>query len=176
MSRNTVIRGLLVAGLLVLLVVLLLDDDGGEEGVSAGQPTVVAAEQLSEFAAEADEPVYWLGPREDAEYELSETESGRAFVRYLNEGAVAGDPRPEYVTVGTYPSPDAAAALTRVAVERDDVELARTDDGAVILVGRGSGGRAHLAYPGDDVEVEVFSPVVGEALRLAVAGKVEEVR
>ena len=172
MSRTNLLATLLAAALLTLLAGC---GDGGEDEVEAGEPAIVTAAQLSDFAAEQDEPVYWLGPREGAEYELAETGSGRIFVRYLDGGAVAGDPRPEYLTVGTYRSPDAVAALTRVARERDDVELARTDDGAALLVGRGSARRAHLAYPGEDVEVEVYSPVAGEALRLATSGAVRPV-
>ena len=34
--------------------------------------------------------------------ELSETGKARVYVRYLAEGAEAGDPRPAFLTVDTY--------------------------------------------------------------------------
>ena len=34
--------------------------------------------------------------------ELSETGKARVYLRYLTEGAEAGDPRPAFLTAGTY--------------------------------------------------------------------------
>lgn len=174
MSRRwlTVLVVLLVA-LAASIVVMLTRDDG--VWPTAGEPEIVTASQLSEFAADIDHPVYWLGERPGTEIELLETESGRIFVRYLEGGAEAGDERAEFVTVATYPAADGPAALRRAARERDGAEIGRSDDGAVLLIDPNSPSNAHLAHRGDAVQIEVFSPESGEALRLASRGAVEPV-
>lgn len=172
-SRSLVLRGIAVLALSVLLIVLLTrDDDGGDS--AAGELEIVTAAQLSEFAADADRPVYWAGGAEEGvEYELKETAGGEVHVRYVEEGTEPGDGT--FLTVVTYPAADGVAALKRSAGTREDLELGRTGNGAVLLVDPESPKNANLAYPGDDVHIEVFSPVPGEALRLAVGGEVEPV-
>jgi hypothetical protein len=159
------------------IATLSLVSCGGSDKVSLtpGQPQVLSASQLSDFAGEQAEPVYWLGEREGAEYEVTETPQGRIYIRYLEGGAEAGDPRAKFLTVGTYPTKDGISALRVALANRAGARLARTNDGAVLLVDPASPKNAHLAYPGDGVQVEVFSPVPGAALRLASAGDVQPV-
>lgn len=154
----------------VWLIVLLLGED--DDSPAARELQVVTAPQLAEFAAGAGHPVYWLGERADATYELTETSNGRVFVRYLPEGAEPGDERARFVTVGTYPVGNGVAALRKAAREQASARLAETDDGAVLLIDPSSPENAHLAYPGTRLQIEVFSPVPGDALRLASAGRV----
>ena len=51
-------------------------------------PVLVSAEQLTSESKSLGHKVYWAGPRKDWSYELTVTESGRAYVRYLPGGAV----------------------------------------------------------------------------------------
>lgn len=155
------------------LVVLLLGEDDGSS--ADGEPQIVTVPELADLAAGTGHPVYWLGPQADATYELTETAGGRIFVRYLEQGAVPGDERAEFVTVGTYPVGNGVAALRRAARERGPARLGRTDDGAVLLIDPSSPENAHLAYPGSPLQIEVFSPVPGDALRLASEGRVTPV-
>jgi hypothetical protein len=174
MSTRNLIRALLVAALLVLLVVLMTRDDGS---VTYDEPRVVSVEQLSEFArdGDGDRPVYWLGERDDSVYELEQTSSGQVYVRYLDRGAKAGEGPGEYVTVVTYPAEDGVAALRRSVRSREGLELGQTGDGAALLIDVDSPKNAHLAYPGDDVHIEIFDPVAGRALRAAARGEVQQV-
>jgi hypothetical protein len=160
-----------------ILAALLFSSCGGDDklSLSPGEPQALSASQLSEVAADAGHPIYWLGERDGAEYEVTETPGGRVYVRYLEGDAEVGDKRARFQTVGTYPTKDGAAALRRAMGNRDGAKLARTDDGALLLVDPSSPQNAHLAYPGTGVQVEVFSPVPGEALRLASGGEVQPV-
>jgi hypothetical protein len=159
----------LVAAVVVWLV------QGDDSSSSTDEPEVVSVSQLSEFAAEQGTPVYWLGVRQGASYELTDTSSGRIYVRYLTGGAEAGDKRAKFITVATYPEESGVAALHKAAREGHGAKLAKTDDGAVLLVDPNSPDNAHLAYPGGDPQIEVYSPVPGEALRLAARGAVRPV-
>lgn len=163
----------LSVALIAAVVVWLVGDD--DSSPAAAEPDVVAAKQLSEFAAEDDKPVYWLGERPNESYELTEAPSGRVYVRYLTGDAEAGDERADFVTVATYPDGDGIAALHRAAREEEGAELGRTDDGAVLLIDPTSPNNAHLAYPGPNLQIEVYSPVPGQALRLASRGAVQPI-
>ena len=162
-----------VALIAAVAVWVLRDDDSSPPAVD--EPTAMTASDLSEFAAEKDAPVYWLGERSNADYELTDSESGRIYIRYLMDGADAGDERAKFITVATYPSEDGVAALRKAAREGSGAKLGKTDDGAVLLIDPTSPHNAHLAYPGANLQIEVYSPVPGEALRLAAGGDVEPV-
>jgi hypothetical protein len=174
MRRRSPIPFLLTAA--VVLLVGLCGCDSSDDGVSLtpGEPQVVSASQLSDFAEAADTPVYWLGERLGSRYELTETDAGRIYVRYLRGEAKAGDPRSSFTTVATYPSEDGVAKLRHAARTQDGAELGRAGDGAVLLADP-SATSAYLAYPGGNVQVELYIPEPGQAKRLAAAGAVREV-
>lgn len=161
------------AGLIVWLVLLLLED-GDDVELTAGEPRVVSVAELEAFAEDADQPVYWLGEKPDREYELTENADGRIFVRYLPPGA-RNPARGGYLTVGTYAMEDAVGALRRSADEGEGRELGRSGEGAVILIDPASPDNAHFAYPGEDVQIEIFSPAPGRALRLAASDRARPV-
>ena len=169
----TILLVVLSVALVAAVVVWLVNGDDASS--TAGEPEAVTASELSEFADGDGTPVYWLGPRRDASYELTDTPSGPIYVRYLTDGAEAGDERAKFVTVATYPGGDGIAALHKAVREESAAKLAKTDDGAVLLVDPTSPDNAHLAYPGANVQIEVYSPVPGEALRLAARGAVRPV-
>jgi hypothetical protein len=166
------VLGALILAVLVFFAVSLLGDDD-EVTLTPGEPKLVSVSELEDFADGAGHDVYWAGERPDTEYELSESEGGRVFVRYLPAGGGGGGE--EFLTIGTYPVEDGAAALERAARNGEGKEIARSDDGAVVLIDRKSPDNAHLAYPGEDLQIEIFSPVSGEALRLAARDRVEPV-
>lgn len=170
---TTLLALLSVALIAAVAVWVLRDDDSSPPAVD--EPTAMTAAELSEFAAEQEAPVYWLGERSNASYELTDSESGRIYVRYLTDGADAGDERAKFITVATYPSENGVAALRKATREESGAKLGKTDNGAVLLIDPSSPNNAHLAYPGANLQVEVFSPVPGEALRLAARGDVEPV-
>jgi hypothetical protein len=169
---NTLLIVLSIA-LIAAVVVWLVR--GNDSSSTVGEPEIVTATQLSEFAADNGAPVYWLGERRNESYELTDTPSGRVYIRYLTGGAEVGDERANFVTVATYPDGDGIATLRKAAHERKGSKLGKTDDGAVLLIDPTSPVNAHLAYPGANLQIEVYSPVPGEALRLAARGDVQKV-
>ena len=171
-----------VRGVQTLLCVALLalgatwSTGCGDDSPAAGEARIVSAEELGDFAASADFPIYWLGERGGAEIELSEEASGRVYVRYLDPGTEPGADKAAFLTVGTYPSEDGVAEMRRAARSGDGTVAARTDDGAVLLVDPSSSKSAHLAYPDAGPQIEVYSPRPGQALRLASRGAVRPVQ
>jgi hypothetical protein len=169
----TALLAVLSVALIAAVAVWVLRDDDSSPAVD--EPTAMSASEISDFAAEQDAPVYWLGERSNADYELTDSGSGRIYIRYLTDGADAGDERAKFITVATYPSKDGVAALQKAAREENGAKLGKTDDGAVLLIDPASPNNAHLAYRGANLQIEIYSPVPGEALRLAARGDVEPV-
>jgi hypothetical protein len=166
---------LVVLSVALVAVVVVWLARGDDSSSADAEPQVVAATQVPEFAAEQDKPIYWLGKRPGARYELTESPSGRVYIRYLTGDAEAGDERADFMTVGTYPGDNGVAELRRAAREQAGAELGRTDDGAVLLIDPNSPNNAHLAYPDANLQIEVYSPIPGQALRLASRGAVQPI-
>lgn len=176
MARRVLISLLVVLSVALVAVVLIWALGGDDSPTpTVDEPEAVSASELSDFADEQGKPVYWLGERPGETYELTDSSSGRIYVRYLPQGVNAGDKRASFVTVATYPESNGVVALRKAAREEDGAKLGKTDDGAVLLIDPASPKNAHLAYPGANLQVEVFSPVPGEALRLAARGAVQPV-
>lgn len=171
----TTLLVVLSVALVAAVVVWLLRGDNSSFAPVPGEPVVASVSELSEFAADRGSPVYWLGERPKASYELTDYSSGRVYIRYLTDGAQAGDERAKFVTVATYPAGSGVVELRKAAAEEKGAKLGKTDDGAVLLIDPASPNNAHLAYPGANPQIEVYSPVPGEALRLAARGEVQPV-
>ena len=160
-----IVLGILIAALVAVIVIALLGGGDDKVSLTPGEPQIVSVSQLEGFADDAEHPVYWVGERDETEYELTETDNGRIFVRYLPEGGAENTAKA--LTVASYPLKEAAAALERTAGEGGGEQIAKSDDGAVVLLDPNSPNNVHMAYPGENTQIEVFSPVAGEALRLS---------
>jgi hypothetical protein len=161
----------LVAVAAVLLVVWLVSDDDDSAGGDAGAAEIVSAESLGDAVTGEKEPVYWAGEQAGTELELSRPGEGRTYVRYLTDGAEAGDPRADFLTVGTYVQPDPVAALRRQGKEPGGV-LGTAPGKAVVYFSRDQPQSVYMAYPGVDVEIEVFDPNFAHALQLVNSGQI----
>ena len=160
-----------VLGMLLLwALVIKSDEDAEKDG-----PKVVETGDISDAAQRLGYPIYWAGERSKTDLELAEADSGRVYVRYLDEGTEAGTRSTKFMTVATYPVPNATAALRRALKTRPDAELARGDDGAVVLIDPNTPGSVRLAYPGSDQQVELYTPNVRESIRLATNGSIQPV-
>lgn len=164
---------LLILGLAFLvaasLVVWLLvrGDEQGAPTKSEG-PTLVSPAQLAQLAKSVDHPVYWAGPRQGFSYELTSTRDGRVFVRYLPKGVAAGDPRPNFLVVGTYSRTGSFKTLKRAANRNGSVELPNKG----LMVESTKPQSVYIGYPGAKYQVEVFSPAGDAARRLVLSGTI----
>ena len=153
------------------------DDPGfvvsGATGTTAAraQPVAASPERLTALAREREHPVYWVGPARGQTYELTETPDGSLYVRYLDPGAKIGDPRPNFLTVGTYPQTDALKTVTR-ASKRPGAQVEMLEDEGLAVANRSRPNSWYVAYPDSDELVEVFSPRPGRARELVRAGRV----
>jgi hypothetical protein len=136
------------------------------------QPAGATLPLLESFAARLGHPIYWAGPKPGYTYELTQTADGKVFVRYLPSGVKIGDPRPDFLTVATYPFPGAFATVRRTSGGAVVLELAH---GGIAVVDTRDPKSIHLAYPGVGYQVEVFDPLPAAGRALVAAGRIMQV-
>lgn len=175
--RRLRLAGLACSAVLVVAAVVLavLGGSGGgpAEGIDT-TPHFVEASGLTELESSLGHPLYWAGERSGYQLELKEEAEGSVYLRYLPPGVEAGDPEQRYLTVGTYPVADAVAALRRASAQ-SGVPLQHFADGGVVLPNSASEGSVYLAYPGSDLQIEVYDPTPGRSLRLIRSGAIQPV-
>jgi hypothetical protein len=143
-------------------------DSGSEEpSAASGEPRFVSPARLSALAAKAAAPIYWLGERPGSKLELTGPAADATYIRYLGGDAQAGDPRDDFVTVATYAAANGVEEIRQAAGERPRASLERLDGGAVLMSDPEAPKSAYLAFPGEPVQIEIYSPVAGAARQLA---------
>jgi hypothetical protein len=142
---------------------------------AAKRSRAASVEQLKTLAVKLGHPIYWAGVRPGATYELTQTRDGRVYIRYLPPGVPVGDRHPDYLTIGTYPQAGALAILKSTAA-KNNVPTSRVADGGLALVDRRHPTGVYVAYPGVDVQIEVYDPTPGRARQLVASGQVAPIR
>jgi len=174
-------RGLLIGAAAVLaiaaavVIALLVVGKSGPD-LKLGEPSVVSTSDLSTFAKDAKQPVYWAGaPAAGFKLELTEVKGERVFVRYIPTSAKAGDPRPAYTTIATYPMKGASDQLKEFATRPGAVE-GEGAGGATTLYYRKAPSNVYVAPPNSDYLIEVFAPEPTAALQVAEADALVQVK
>jgi hypothetical protein len=163
---------LIAVGLAAFVVGWVAMNRGADAPSVAGSGASAASEsELKAFADSVSHPVYWAGPKEGYTYELTQTTNGLVYVRYLPEGTDVGDPRSQFLTVGTYPRAGAFAELQRAAKAKGAISLKVGADGLAVF-SQSKPTSVYLGYPEAKYQVEVFHPSPDEARRLALSGAV----
>lgn len=168
-----------VAGGLVLWLLLSArnDDKGSEETTpaAAARPPVLAnGRALRALAAEVEYPLYWAGRVPGRKIELTRAAGGNIFLRYLTPSARVGDPRPDFLTVGTYPVKDAFAA-TRDVAQRPGMIVRKLPRGGIAIASRARRSSVYFSFPGSPVQVEVYDPDPARAMRLVLSGRIRRI-
>jgi hypothetical protein len=102
------------------------------------------------------------------------TESaGQVFVRYLVSSTQLGSPRPDFLTVATYPRPDAYADIEAAAKRPGAMTIELP--GGLAVYDEATPTSVYRAYRGATQQVEVYSPSALEARRVVESGLVRPV-
>jgi hypothetical protein len=175
--------GAVIALALAAAFVVWLIVRGDDESSSTPTTTQTTAEigpvattpaALRALSNEVEHPIYWIGPRPQRTYELTRTSSGRIFVRYLPPGAPIGNRSARYTIVGTYPVENAFEVLQRLSTQPGEKSVS-APGGGLAVYSTSSPRNVYVAYPGSDVQIEVFDPSAERALRLVTSGRVAPV-
>jgi len=179
--RIGAVVALAVAAAFVIWLVVRKNDDSSStttttstEAVKPIGPVAATAAALRAASTEAKQPIYWIGPRPGQTYELTRTAGGRVYVRYLPAGAKIGNRRAKYTIVGTYPTPDALKVLKDLTKQPNEKSVP-APGGGIAVYDASAPTNVYVAFPGSDVQIEVFDPSAKKALRLVTTGRVAPV-
>ena len=138
-------------------------------------PTAATPERMHAVAKDIGHPIYWAGPAGNATYELTETSSGRIYVRYLPHGVPVDTQSARYTIVGTYPVPDAYKVLNALARKGGESSFPAPRGGFAVYA-KASPTNIYLAYPDlKDVQIEVYDPSPKRARSLIDSGRIAPV-
>jgi hypothetical protein len=164
-----------VAAAVVVWLVVIRDDSNGSSTesaqVTAIRPVAASPDRLRELSVEAGRPVYWLGARDNRSYELTRTPQDRIFVRYLPKGVAAGAREAKYTLVGTYPVDNAYGVLKELAKAGGESSFT-APKGGLAVYSTEHPTNIYLAYPGSDVQIEVYASSAEHARELITSGQV----
>jgi hypothetical protein len=160
----------------VVWLVAIRDGGSSKSRITSIAPTAVNAERLRELANDVGHPIYWAGPAANATYELTETSSGRIFVRYLPKGVPTGTNRSGYTIVGTYPVDNAYDVLNGLARKSGESSFPAPRGGFAVF-GKATPTNVYLAYPDEkNVQIEVYDPSPKRARNLIDSGRIAPVQ
>lgn len=138
-------------------------------------PEIVAPARLRALAATLGHALYWVGTKPAVRYELTQAAGGNIFIRYLPAGVKVGDPRPGFLTIGTYPQRGALAKI-RAAGKRPGALTMNLAGAGIAVYDEARPTSVYFAFPGRAVQVEVFDPSARTARRLVLSGQVVPIR
>jgi len=168
----------LAPALVALLLATAVTACGGgdEETATQPEPTRARAEgvsvvELTRVSGSIGHPIYWAGSRSGQTYELSQTQDGRVYIRYLPRGTKIGDPKPNYLTVGTYPQAKAFATLKATA-KKQGAPTIELRGGGLAFADKERPTSVYLAYPGSAYQIEVYHPSAARARALVTSGEI----
>src|SRR2546425_7406524 len=94
---------IMVLAVIVAVIVWLIVKGDDNNDTSASPPARAATiDTLRSLPGQVGHDVYWAGNRARFTSELTQVDAN-IFIRYLPAGIAVGDPRPNYLTIGTYP-------------------------------------------------------------------------
>jgi hypothetical protein len=153
-------------------LILKDDNDNGNESVKTAPASAASEQDLRALRDSVGHPIYWAGTRKSGTYELTRTPNGNIYIRYLPTAGDVGAPRPDFLTVGTYPFKNALKTLQRLA--RKQGQISRNVAGGGIAVANGPQAQnVYLAFAGQNFQIEVYDRHPGRALKLATSGRIE---
>jgi hypothetical protein len=158
-----------------LVAWLVFGGDDNSKTTSQVAASAASVTELQGLPSKVGHDVYWAGKQPGFTYELTKTSQGNIFVRYLPQGVQPGDPRPNFLTVGTYPRPGAYTVLQKFS-SRPRSSTRHLSGGGIAVYAKDTPNSVYVAYPGSDLQVEVFDPSAGRALEFASSGRIQPIR
>jgi hypothetical protein len=160
---------LALAAVVAFVVWLLVRDRGGNEQKT--NAVGVSQQGLDALAASVSRPFYWVGPRPNVTYELTQSPDGRTYLRYLPKGVAVGTSKP-YLTVGTYRVANAFKVTQAVARKKGSVTIP-TRPGSIAFYSASRPTNVYVAYSGSNDQIEVYDPSATLAHQAVTRGQLQ---
>ena len=164
-----------VAAVVAFVAWLVFKDDDNGNKPKRAPAAAATAQSLKGLPATLGHEVYWAGTKGGYTYELTQTKRREVYIRYLPSGVQVGDDRPNFLTVGTYPHPNAFTTVTKASKRKGEF-VAKISNGGLAVASQQRPTSVYFAYPRSNYLVEVFDPSPARARNLVVSGKVRTIR
>jgi hypothetical protein len=182
MSTTAKSLRIVIAVLVVILVAALIwllfikKDDNSTSSAPPVHKTVAnhTAAELPGAVSSAENPVYWLGPKAGDQYELTLISDGRAYIRYLPQG-VPAESGETYLTVGSYAFQDPTSELKKLG-QNPGSHTFTVPGGGLGMATESASQHVYVAFPNQNVEIEIFDPQTGAAEQAAKRGDLTPIR
>ena len=139
-----------------------------------GQVALTESQLIATVKA-AKATIYWTGPQGDTRYLLTIDQTGSGIVRYIPIKASVSAATNTTRMVATYSAKGAYAKSVSVST-KSGTSTFQNADKSLVFYKTADTNDIFMAFPGKDFQVEVFDPVAGQALSLAVlAGQVRPI-
>ena len=148
---------------------------GGTTTGQASGPAATTTDELRALSAELDHPIYWAGAVPDRTYELTRTSDDRIFIRYLPPNVPVGNRQAAFTIVGTYPVENSYDVLQKLSKKPDESSFSAPLGGFAVY-STTQPNNVYLAYPGSNLQIEVYDPSAQRARELITSGQVAPVR
>jgi hypothetical protein len=158
----------------VVWLVLKGRDEAGKPSVPSAISSAATLDTVRTLPGELGHDVYWAGQSPTSTYELTQVDRN-LLIRYLPPGVAIADPRPDFLTVGTYPVARSYTLLRRKGSERG-YRLRRAAGGGIAVWSENRPQSVYLAFPGSDLQIEIYDISAARARRLAITGAVQPIR
>jgi hypothetical protein len=149
------------------------DPSSASEHVSmvSGDARIVSESDLASLPSQVGHQVFWAGPQSDTQLEFSSDDTGNVHLRYLTDGADAGDPNQSFLNIGSYPFAGAYEATRKLANGQGVVKV--TEHNGVGFYDPSNPYSVIIAWPNQpDLQVEVYDPVKNRALEVVRSGDI----
>jgi hypothetical protein len=143
---------------------------GGEGTVAPTAAESVSPAEMKDLAASLEHDLYWIGPKRNKTYELTTTQGGNVYLRYLPAGVETGSEE-QYTMIGTYPVENGFSVTRSLSRKPGAVPIPIQGDG-VAFYDEDLPTNVYLAYRGAELQVEVFDPSAKRAQRLVASNRI----
>jgi hypothetical protein len=128
---------------------------------------LLTEEKLKSLVEDENLTVYWGGPRPGYLYSLDASLKDKTFLRYIKENKESSDVLSNSRVIATYYTKDGFARTVAAATLPGNTGF-RNLNGSVVFYAKAKNTGVYLAFPGEPVQIEIFDPLAGQALSLAI--------
>jgi hypothetical protein len=123
--------------------------------------------QLETLVSEESITAYWAGPRPGYLYSIDATAKDRIYLQYIQANKNSSNVIANSRVIATYFTKDGFARTVAAATRPGNTGF-RNPNGSVVFYSKNRNTDIYLAFPGKEVQIEIFDPLAGQALSLAV--------
>jgi hypothetical protein len=156
-----------IAGLIGSLTLNLIQSHKENEAGKLRGEVAMSAPELEGLVKKKNLEIYWAGPRPGYSYTVDTSNKGAHLLRYIKLKAKPSDVVSNSRVIATYQSKSAFADSVAAAKRAENTGF-RNPDGSVVFYQTAKKTSVYLAFPKKKVQIEIYDPIVGQALSLAI--------